>query len=45
MIDVEHEFADYAISGSDSNRPQYQAMLGSARAGEFQVLLVDDLSR
>lgn len=45
VIDVQHEFADYAISGSDSNRPQYQAMLRSARAGEFQVLLIDDLSR
>lgn len=45
VIDLEHEFADYAISGSDSSRPQYQAMLRSARAGEFQVLLIDDLSR
>jgi site-specific DNA recombinase len=38
-------FADAAISGSDSNRPQYKAMLVAAERGEFQVLLLDDLSR
>ena len=36
-------FADAAISGSDAKRPEYQRML--AAAGEFQVLLIDDLSR
>ena len=39
------EFADAAMTGSDSNRPQYQAMLAAALMGEFDVLLLDDLSR
>jgi site-specific DNA recombinase len=38
-------FADAAISGSDNNRPQYQAMLAAAERSEFEVLLLDDLSR
>lgn len=38
-------FADAAISGSDANRPQYQAMLEAAKRNQFDVLLVDDLSR
>ena len=39
------EYADHAISGSDSRRPQYQAMLKAATRGEFDVLLIDDQSR
>lgn len=42
---VVSEFSDAAMSGSDSNRPQYQAMLAAAARGEFNILLVDDLSR
>ncbi len=38
-------FADEAMSGSDSNRPKYQEMLAAAARGEFQILIVDDLSR
>ena len=38
-------FADEAITGSDNSRPQYQAMLAAAARKEFDVLLVDDLSR
>jgi site-specific DNA recombinase len=38
-------FADQAISGSDANRPQYRAMLSAAEHHEFDVLVVDDLSR
>jgi site-specific DNA recombinase len=38
-------FSDAAISGSDSNRPQYQAMQAAAERGDFDVLLLDDLSR
>lgn len=38
-------YADEAMSGSDASRPQYRAMLAASAAGEFQVLLVDDLSR
>jgi DNA invertase Pin-like site-specific DNA recombinase len=32
-------------TGADSSRPQYQEMLGAAERGEFDILLVDDLSR
>lgn len=38
-------FADAAISGSDNSRPQYLAMLAAGASGEFDVLLLDDLSR
>jgi site-specific DNA recombinase len=39
------EFADEAISGSDNRRPQYLAMLQAAARKEFDILVVDDLSR
>lgn len=38
-------FADEGISGSDSTRPQYQQMIAAAGRHEFDVLLLDDLSR
>jgi len=38
-------YSDAAISGSDASRPEYQRMLAAAMTGEFEVLLVDDLSR
>jgi site-specific DNA recombinase len=38
-------FKDEAISGSIADRPGYQAILKSAAAREFDVLIVDDLSR
>ena len=38
-------FADEAITGADSRRPQYVAMLASAEEHQFDVLVVDDLSR
>jgi site-specific DNA recombinase len=38
-------FAGAAMSGSDANRPQYRAMLDAAARREFEVLIVDDLSR
>jgi DNA invertase Pin-like site-specific DNA recombinase len=38
-------FADAAMSGSDANRPRYRAMLEAAVRREFDVLIVDDLSR
>ena len=43
--EVVAEYADRGISGATSNRPDYQRMLAAAFAGEFDVLLVDDLSR
>jgi site-specific DNA recombinase len=36
---------DQAVSGSHADRTGYQSMLVDARAGEFDVLLVDDISR
>src|SRR5581483_6344985 len=38
-------YADAAMSGTDANRPQYRAMLEAAAKREFDVLIVDDLSR
>jgi site-specific DNA recombinase len=42
---VVREYADEALKGWDPERSQFKAMLLAARAGEFDVLLVDDLSR
>jgi site-specific DNA recombinase len=38
-------YKDEGISGSTTERPGYQAMLKAAVAREFDVLVVDDLSR
>ncbi|MEI6731007.1 MAG: recombinase family protein, partial [Pseudomonadota bacterium] len=38
-------FEDKAISGTSKNRPGFEAMLLAAAQKEFDVLLVDDLSR
>ncbi|MFI4952899.1 MAG: recombinase family protein [Burkholderiales bacterium] len=38
-------YKDEGISGSRSDRPGYQQTLRAAMAGEFDVLLLDDLSR
>lgn len=38
-------FSDAAITGSDHTRPGYQQMLAAAARQEFEVLLLDDLSR
>jgi len=42
---VVSEYADRGISGTTGNRPEFQRMLAAASAGEFDVLIVDDLSR
>jgi len=39
------QFADAAMTGSNNARPQYRTMLAAAERREFDVLLVDDLSR
>jgi site-specific DNA recombinase len=44
-LSVVHQFEDRAISGTSKNRPGFSSMLAAAQAGEFNVLLVDDLSR
>ena len=38
-------YADRGISGATSNRPEYQEMLAAALAGDFEALIVDDMSR
>jgi site-specific DNA recombinase len=42
---VEARYADEAITGSDNRRPQFLAMQQGAARKEFDVLIVDDLSR
>lgn len=42
---IAETYADEAMSGADSNRPQYQAMLAAASRRDIDVLLIDDLSR
>ena len=42
---IVERYADKAISGSTTQRPGYQQMLMAAKAQQFKVLLVDDLSR
>jgi site-specific DNA recombinase len=44
-LQVIASFADEAEGGWKRDRPQYQAMLAAAKRREFDVLLVDDLSR
>jgi site-specific DNA recombinase len=38
-------YEDLGMRGSDINRPQFQAMLQDAQAGQFEVILADELSR
>ena len=38
-------YKDEGISGARFNRPGYQTMLKAAQGREFDVLVVDDLSR
>jgi site-specific DNA recombinase len=44
-ISDDHIYADQAQSGARSDRPALAALMAAARAGEFDVVLVDDLSR
>jgi site-specific DNA recombinase len=44
-ISDEHIYADQAQSGARSDRPSLAALMTAAHAGEFDVVLVDDLSR
>ena len=38
-------YKDQAISGGTHQRPGYQALLAAARAGQFQVIVAEDLKR
>lgn len=42
---ITHRYKDEAISGATSEREDYQAMLRDGQKGQFDVLLVDALSR
>src|SRR5215467_11227216 len=44
---ITHRYQDKAISGTkdEKERPGYKDMLDAAKAKQFDVLLVDDLSR
>ena len=44
-LELIQHFEDKAISGTSKDRAGLKAMLAAAQAGDFQVLLVDDLSR
>jgi DNA invertase Pin-like site-specific DNA recombinase len=44
-FEIVASFDDRAMSGAKADRPGYQAMLAAAVRREFEVLLVDDLSR
>jgi site-specific DNA recombinase len=44
-ISDDHIYADQAQSGARSDRPALAALMAAARGGEFDVVLVDDLSR
>lgn len=44
-LPVEFEFSDEGISGIDPNRPGLLELIRQAKAGKFQVLILDSLSR
>ena len=44
-VSDDHIYADQAQSGARSDRPALAALMAAARAGEFHVVLVGDLSR
>lgn len=44
-LSVVGRFEDRAISGGTHERPGYQAMLEGARRGDFELILVEDISR
>lgn len=42
---ITHRFSDEAMSGAKTNRPGYQALLEAARQREFDIIVVDEVSR
>ena len=44
-IDPQHIFTDQAMSGALINRPALQALTKAMEQGEFEAVIVDDLSR
>jgi site-specific DNA recombinase len=45
QLDVVARFEDKALSAGTAERPGYQAMLTAARAGQFDVIVTEDISR
>ena len=44
-ISEDHIYSDQAQSGARSDRPALAALMATAQSGEFDIVLVDDLSR
>jgi site-specific DNA recombinase len=44
-LEVVGEYNDRGISGGTAERPGYQSLLAAARAGEFEVIVTEDISR
>ena len=44
-IRIVGRFEDEGITGGTADRPGYQAMLSAARAGEFDIIIAEDISR
>jgi site-specific DNA recombinase len=44
-ISEDHVYSDQAQSGARSDRPALAALMAAAQSGEFDIVLVDDLSR
>lgn len=44
-LQITHRFGDEAMSGAKVDRPGYQALLEAARRREFDIIVVDEVSR
>ena len=44
-LEVVARFEDRGISGGTATRPGYQALLSAARAGQFEIIITEDISR
>jgi site-specific DNA recombinase len=44
-FEVVARYADEGISGGKTDRPGYQALLAAARAGTFDIIVAEDISR
>jgi DNA invertase Pin-like site-specific DNA recombinase len=45
VVDSQHIYLDAALSGADTNRPAYLQLKRAALDGQFEHIVVDDLSR
>jgi site-specific DNA recombinase len=44
-LSIVQRFSDFGLSGNETNRPQYQALLTAVRARKFDVIVADEVSR